>query len=421
MTMDNPVVLSGASGGGQPAVSGDIRSTTPNIANKRTGKQWIILTVVSILLLVAVGAAAFFVNSYFLRTPDVVLKKMTQKMANTQTAKFDGNIKAKVKLFYGEDLAAADDVAREKTNFNIDFYGSADLTDPNELKSSLNLIIGGQDLMERYIYFDSAAVGRTAYVKLSGTSTLLQDDKVAPFLNQWVRVDLGKIAGEISNNYPELAKYLEKAVLKTPLSSEQILEIRAALANTGILTFKKNLGDGFVGDLACYHYQVEINKDALRDYIRTAGAIVQDQVSQQYFGQLIDMVGQAAALLSLTMEGLQSYLPARVPSLPDFLLNTLGAFIGAVLANSLEHLGLLRRWSQFRERWFVRDAYMALVLMALWPAALLFPVAVPLGLGQVWERVEDALTSAFEATPFEDWIPLRAFELEPLLPGAELM
>ena len=129
----------------------------------------------------------------------------------------------------------------------------------------------------------------------------------------------------------------------------------------------------------------------------------------------------AAAVLSLTLEGLQSYLPARVPSLADFLLNTLGAFVGAVLANSLEHLGLLRRWSQFRERWFVRDAYMDLVLMALWPAALLFPVAVPLGLGQVWERVEDALTSAFEATPFEDWIPLRAFELEPLLPGAELL
>ena len=129
----------------------------------------------------------------------------------------------------------------------------------------------------------------------------------------------------------------------------------------------------------------------------------------------------AAAVLSLTMEGLQSYLPARVPSLPDFLLNTLGAWLGAVLASSLEQLGLLRRWSQFRERWFVRDAYMALVLMAVWPAALLFPVAVPLGLGQVWERVEDTLTSAFDATPFENWIPLRAFELEPLLPGAELL
>ena len=129
----------------------------------------------------------------------------------------------------------------------------------------------------------------------------------------------------------------------------------------------------------------------------------------------------AAACLSLAMEGLQSYLPARVPSLPDFLLNTLGAWMGALLANALEQLGWLRRWSQFRARWFVRDAYMALVMMAVWPIALLFPVAVPLGLGQVWERLEDALTSAFEATPFENWIPLRAFELEPLLPGAELL
>lgn len=138
-------------------------------------------------------------------------------------------------------------------------------------------------------------------------------------------------------------------------------------------------------------------------------------------GHAILVSTAGAAVLSLTMEGLQSYLPARVPSLPDFLLNTLGAFLGAAMANALEHLGWLNRWSQFRARWFVRDAHMALVLIAVWPAALLFPVAVPLGLGQVWERVEDTLTSLVEATPFEDWIPLRSFELEPLLPGAELL
>ena len=62
-----------------------------------------------------------------------------------------------------------------------------------------------------------------------------------------------------------------------------------------------------------------------------------------------------------------------------------------------------------------------LALMAGWPLALLFPVAVPLGLGQVWERVEDALTLALDGTAFEQWIPMRSFELEPLLPGAELL
>ncbi len=129
----------------------------------------------------------------------------------------------------------------------------------------------------------------------------------------------------------------------------------------------------------------------------------------------------SAALLSFSLESLQSYLPSRVPSLADFLLNTLGAWVGASSASVLEQLGWLHRWSQFRERWFVRDAYMGLVLLAVWPAALLFPVSVPLGLGQVWERVEDALTGAFDSTPFADWIPLRSFELEPLLPGAEVL
>ena len=128
-----------------------------------------------------------------------------------------------------------------------------------------------------------------------------------------------------------------------------------------------------------------------------------------------------AALLSFVMEGLQSYLPARVPSQADFLLNTAGAGMGAIAASLLEQLGMLHRWSQFRARWFVRDAHLALVLIAVWPVALLFPVAVPLGLGQVWERLEDFLTNAFDGTPFEAWIPMRAFELEPLLPGAELL
>ena len=45
--------------------------------------------------------------------------------------------------------------------------------------------------------------------------------------------------------------------------------------------------------------------------------------------------------------------------------------------------GAIDRWSRFRGRWFVADARGALVLLALWPFALLFPAAVPFGLGQV--------------------------------------
>lgn len=126
----------------------------------------------------------------------------------------------------------------------------------------------------------------------------------------------------------------------------------------------------------------------------------------------------AAALLSLAMEAAQGYLPARVPSKLDWALNAAGAWLGAFMALLLERWGGLQRWSDFRARWFVPQARGALVLLALWPVALLFPVSVPLGLGQVLERLEETVLELLAQTPFLQWVPVREVELQPLLPGA---
>lgn len=127
----------------------------------------------------------------------------------------------------------------------------------------------------------------------------------------------------------------------------------------------------------------------------------------------------AAGALSLLMESLQSYLPARVPSNVDLGLNLLGAWLGAMSAWAMEKLGFIARWSIFRARWFVAQARGGLVLLALWPLALLFPAAVPFGLGQVFERLEAALADALQDTPFLDWLPVRDIELQPLVKAAE--
>ena len=125
--------------------------------------------------------------------------------------------------------------------------------------------------------------------------------------------------------------------------------------------------------------------------------------------------------VSLLMETLQSYLPERVPSNVDLALNVLGGWLGAVLATGMEQIGAIDRWSRFRARWFLPDASGGLVLLALWPAALLFPPAVPLGLGQVLERMELAIVDALEDTPFLEWLPVRELELQPLVPAAEFV
>lgn len=128
-----------------------------------------------------------------------------------------------------------------------------------------------------------------------------------------------------------------------------------------------------------------------------------------------------AAVLALCMETLQSYLPARVPSREDFLLDTLGACFGALCAVVLAQLGAIDRWSQIRARWFVPQSRGGIVLLALWPLALLFPAAVPFGMGQVMERLEEALGAQLVDTPFLEWLPMRETELQPLVPGAEMV
>jgi hypothetical protein len=67
------------------------------------------------------------------------------------------------------------------------------------------------------------------------------------------------------------------------------------------------------------------------------------------------------------------------------------------------------------------DAKGSLVLLALWPVALLFPAPVPMGLGQVLERAEEALALWLQETPWLDWLPVREVELQPLLPFYEIL
>ena len=51
----------------------------------------------------------------------------------------------------------------------------------------------------------------------------------------------------------------------------------------------------------------------------------------------------------------------------------------------------------------------------------LFPLPVPFGMGQVFERLEAAVANALEDTPWLEWLPMRELELQPLLPLSELL
>lgn len=131
----------------------------------------------------------------------------------------------------------------------------------------------------------------------------------------------------------------------------------------------------------------------------------------------------AGAGLSLAMEMVQNGLPHRVPSNVDLALNVLGSAAGAALGLGVHWLGGIERWQSLRERWFIGRSAGGLVLLLLWPFGLLFPAPVPLGLGQVADRVRDAIERAVEDTAAADWfefVPAAAPTAGGLSPAAEL-
>jgi VanZ family protein len=130
-----------------------------------------------------------------------------------------------------------------------------------------------------------------------------------------------------------------------------------------------------------------------------------------------------SALLSYTTEVLQHVVPRRVPAMEDFLMNSAGALGGALLGLSVHALGLVDRWHGVRTRWFVRESAGALALLALWPVGLLFPAPVPLGLGQVAERLREWLEELLDDVPWarelHDLLQASAAPAVPLRPLAE--
>ena len=109
------------------------------------------------------------------------------------------------------------------------------------------------------------------------------------------------------------------------------------------------------------------------------------------------------ALLSLTTEVVQNYLPHRVSSNVDLALNAAGTAMGAAIGALLHWRGGIAQWQKLRDRWFVARSAGGLALLVLWPIGLLFPTAVPFGLGHVLGRIQPIVAELLADTPAAAW------------------
>ena len=102
----------------------------------------------------------------------------------------------------------------------------------------------------------------------------------------------------------------------------------------------------------------------------------------------LGFVGCAA--LSALMEAVQTYLPSRVPSNIDLMTNIAGAAIGVVAGMLLTPNFVDQgRFRQLGQRWFRQDSSRALIVLALWPLAQIYPQSWLFGHGQVLPILSD--------------------------------
>ena len=115
---------------------------------------------------------------------------------------------------------------------------------------------------------------------------------------------------------------------------------------------------------------------------------------QRHGAGAIALATLAGALLSGSIEALQTYLPTRISSNVDLLTNTLGALTGAAFTApfcaALIDRGRLLEW---RRRWFERDATAVVMALALWPAAQIYPEPMLFGNGDLRDTLEPFVTA----------------------------
>ena len=130
-------------------------------------------------------------------------------------------------------------------------------------------------------------------------------------------------------------------------------------------------------------------------------------VLREHFSLLVSILAGVVAgtLLSVSMEYLQMFLPARVSSNTDILSNSIGALLGALLAVSMNpRTWLFSRLAHWRSHMFQRDAEMdyGLALLVLWMFGQVNPT-LPM-LGNVF--ISEAQRQPFAAAPashFNSW------------------
>jgi len=231
----------------------------------KKGMFFVFLAVVGILLVA--GAAAY----YFLVmvSPEAILAKSAERISAIKTAEYSGTIDT-APVSGSEGVLGNTQLSVTK----LTFYGSFDVSDPEKVKSAVNL---GVKMDTTAGSAPSATVGFVGtdgvyYLKLDNLPTLDVID-LSIFSGQWLKIDPQKIQEELRGAYPSLMSGSESNT-SGELTPQQIEQVRAAIKKYRAITVTKTLGDEIISGINCRHYTYAVNKEEAKKLINEISTII---------------------------------------------------------------------------------------------------------------------------------------------------
>jgi VanZ family protein len=130
-------------------------------------------------------------------------------------------------------------------------------------------------------------------------------------------------------------------------------------------------------------------------------------------GWAITLATTLGLLISMSMEGVQYFLPHRVTSILDVITNASGVLLGAIIGTTISAAILEKgRLGLLRKHWIHHESSRELLVLGLWPLAQIFPQAYLFGLGQMLPIFSSWLDEFFDIDLDLSAFMLNGFELE---------
>ena len=238
---------------------------------KRRRKPVLIIVIAAAILLI--GGAVFAYFSY-LRSPQMIIKAMMQKMSEVKSLEYSGRIM--IGRISPNSLGNAESMFKSlklasttgSTLLTVSFNGASDMNDPNNAKTSflVNVSLGTTTMG----ILETRAISDIVYLNLKDVSGLGLLD-LNFFKNKWIEINPKEIIQDLG---------LEGQIATgttSELTPDQIIRIKSLIIDSKLIKVLNTLPSENIDGVDTYHYEFTIDKEELKRVAREAAKIVPEK------------------------------------------------------------------------------------------------------------------------------------------------